>query len=81
MYSASLPQSEYIDVTADVSQTTLWFDQEENTHHTPVDLNLLIKVRLRNKLFLLILNPLDRSFRMISNEVWEEREARPVILC
>jgi len=46
------------------------------------DLNLC---RLRNKLFKLILITLDRSFRMkfisFLNEVWEEREARPILTC
>ena len=40
---------------------------------------------MRNKLSQLILITHDRSFRMVSisflNEVWEEREARPVLMC
>ena len=40
---------------------------------------------MRNKLSQLILSTLDRSFQMVSisflNEVWEEREARPILIC
>jgi len=51
-----------------------------------IDLNLFILGRLRHKLSQLILITLDRPFRMESislflNEVSEEREARPVLIC
>ena len=53
---------------------------------TLFDLNLFIYGRLRNKLSQLLFITFDRSFRMVSisfsfNEVWEEREARPVLIC
>jgi len=61
--------------------------QEEmwGTWHAGVfNLNLVIYGWLRNKLSQLVLITLDRSFQMVSisflNKVWEEKEARPVLI-